>query len=212
MTLDLRLYLVTDPAYQGLDEIVAAAVSGGVTCVQVRDKAGTSAERLATVRRLRAALPPWVAVLVNDDVEVARAGDGLHVGVSDLDPVTARGLLGPDAVIGWSINDIAQLDDAAQVAACNYVAASPVWATETKTDTTEPFGLDGVSELAAMLAGRLPLVAIGGIDGKNAASVAAAGADGIAVVSAICAAPDPKAAAADLLKSIESGLRVRSAI
>lgn len=209
MTLDLRLYLVTDPSYDDLDAIVAAAVAGGVTCVQVRDKNGTSAQREAAVARLRTGLPPSVAVLVNDDLAAARAGDGLHVGVSDTDPVTARALLGPDAVIGWSVNDVAQLEDAEQLAACDYVAASPVWSTPTKTDTTAPFGLDGVRELAALLGGRLPLVAIGGIDRDNVADVVAAGADGIAVVSAICAAEDPSSAAAGLLRAVDQGLATR---
>lgn len=212
MTLDLRLYLVTDPGYDGLDAIVAAAVSGGVTCVQVRDKSGTSADRLATVSRLRSALPKSVAVLANDDLEAAGWGDGVHVGVSDTDPVTARAALGDGAVIGWSVNDLDQLDDERQLAACDYVAASPVWATPTKTDTTAPFGLGGVREIASRLAGRLPLIAIGSIDVDNARDVVAAGADGIAVVSAICAAEDPAAAARALLAAVDQGLQERGAI
>lgn len=212
MTLDLRLYLVTDPGYDGLDAIVAAAVSGGVTCVQVRDKSGTSADRLATVSRLRSALPESVAVLANDDLEAAGWGDGVHVGVSDTDPVTARAALGDGAVIGWSVNDLDQLDDERQLAACDYVVASPVWATPTKTDTTTPFGLEGVCEIASQLAGRLPLIAIGGIDVGNAREVVAAGADGIAVVSAICAAEDPAAAARALLAAVDEGLQERGAI
>lgn len=211
MTPDLRLYLVTDPSYDGLEDIVSAAVVGGVTCVQVRDKAGSSADRYAAVARLREILPPAVAVVVNDDVDAARAGDGIHVGVGDTDPATVRRLLGEDAIVGWSINDLAQLDDVEQMAACTYVAASPVWATLTKTDTTEPFGLDGVSEISARLAGCMPLVAIGGIDRTNAEAVVASGADAIAVVSAICGAPDSTAAAAELLGCVDAGLRSRGA-
>lgn len=209
MTVDLRVYLVTDPAYDDLEGIAAAAVAGGATCVQVRDKAGTPQARAAVIGRLRSVLPAAVAVLANDDVEAARLGDGLHVGVSDTPPSAARAALGPGATIGWSINDLAQLDDADELAACDYVAASPVWATPTKTDTTAPFGLDGVRAIAAGLAGRLPLVAIGGIHAGNAEDVVAAGADGIAVVSAICGAADPAAAARELRACVDAGLRRR---
>lgn len=211
MTPDLRLYLVTDPAYDDLEAIVAAAVAGGVTCVQVRDKSGSSADRAGVVRRLRGALDGGLTVLVNDDLDAAPWGDGLHVGVDDVAPSEAREALGPDAVIGWSINDVAQLADATQLAACDYVAVSPVWATDTKTDTGPPLGLDGVREVAALVAGTLPVVAIGGIDAVNAADVIAAGADGVCVVSAICGADDPRAAAASLRSAVDAALAARGA-
>jgi thiamine-phosphate pyrophosphorylase len=210
MTVDVRVYLVTDPSYDDLESIVAAAVSGGVTCVQVRDKR-PDADRVASVRRLRTLLPPQVAIISNDDVAAAREGHGLHVGLDDVDPRSARILLGPQAVIGWSINELAQLDDEAQLAACDYVAASPVWATPTKTDTTDPFGLDGVRRIAERLGNRLPLVAIGGIDCANAGSVIEAGADGVAVVSAICRAADPRAAATELRTVVDEARRSRGA-
>lgn len=203
---DLRLYLVTDPAYADLDRVVGAAVAGGVTCVQVRDKQAGSDQLAALALRLRADLPAGVAVLANDDVEAARLCDGLHVGVDDLPPAEARELLGPGAVIGWSINDLAQLDDEQQLAACDYVAASPVWTTPTKADADRPWGLSGVRALADALAGRLPLVAIGGIDAGSAGDVVAAGADGVALVSAICGADDPEAAARDLRLVIDHAL------
>lgn len=212
MSIDLRLYLVTDPAYGDLDHIVSEAVAGGVTCVQVRDKAASQADLAATVRRLRKALPAEVAVLANDDVDAAGQCDGLHVGVDDLPPARARELLGSRAVIGWSINDLAQLDDETELAACDYVAASPVWSTPTKTDTGAPFGLVGVSAIAERLRGRLPLVAIGGIDVDNASQVVAAGADGVAVVSAICGADDLGRAAAQLLRVVDEARRTRGAL
>ena len=209
MTLDPRLYLVTDPSHDDLESIVVAAIEGGVTCVQVRDKHGTAADRSRLVRRLRDVLPVDVALVVNDDLEAAPWGDGLHVGVDDVAPSVAREALGPGAVIGWSINDVAQLADTAQLDACDYVAISPVWATATKTDTGAPFGLDGVREVVALVGGRLPVVAIGGIDTSNAAEVIAAGADGICVVSAICGADDPLAAAGELRSIVDAGLALR---
>lgn len=210
MNADVRVYLVTDPSYDDLDSIVVAAVAGGATCVQVRDKR-PGADRVGSVRRLRTMLPDGVAVIANDDVAAAREGHGLHVGLNDIDPRSARALLGPEAVIGWSINDLSQLDDTAQLAACDYVAASPVWATPTKTDTGAPFGLDGVRRIAERLDGRLPLIAIGGIHRGNAAQVIEAGADGVAVVSAICGADDPHAAAAELRAVVDAAHRTRGA-
>jgi thiamine-phosphate pyrophosphorylase len=101
-------------------------------------------------------------------------------------------------VVGWSIHDRDQLGDHRALAACDYVAASPVWPTPTKIDTGTPWGLDGVTELRAGLPPDLPLIGIGGIAAGNADQVITAGADGVAVVSAICAAVDPRSAAAEL--------------
>lgn len=195
---DLRLYLVTDPVFDDLERIVWSAVEGGVTCVQVRDKTASSAGRTALVSSLRAILPRDTVVLANDDVDAARVGDGLHVGADDISPREARAELGAEAVIGWSINTLAQLDDDLQMSACDYVAVSPVWDTPTKPDASAAWGLPGVREVRRRCASRLPVVAIGGIHAENAADVVRAGADGIAVVTAIGSAPDPRAAAHEL--------------
>lgn len=202
---DLRVYLVTDPAHEDLERVVAEAVAGGVTCVQVRDKSATSADRTALTASLRALLPRDTLVLANDDLDAARAGDGLHVGVDDVSPSAARAALGATAVIGWSINDLDQLDDHTQLAACDYLAVSPVWDTATKPDTSLAWGVDGIREVRRR-AGRVPIVAIGGIDAGNAAEVVEAGADGIAVVSAICGADDPRAAAHALRDIVDRSL------
>jgi thiamine-phosphate pyrophosphorylase len=209
---DLRVYLVTDPRHDDLAGIVSEAVAGGVTCVQVRDKDASSTVRGQLVRALRDALPAGITVVVNDDLESARWCDGLHVGVEDVSPSAARHALGPDAVVGWSINDLAQLDDDAELAACSYVAVSPVWATPTKPDASTPFGLSGVRAVAERVAGRLPVAAIGGIDATNAADVVMAGADGVAVVSAVCGAADPRAAAGRLRASVDAALMARGAL
>ena len=212
MTADLRLYLVTDPGTERLDDVVAAAVSGGATCVQVRDKHATTRALTDRARALRAVLPAHVAVIVDDDVEAARAVDGVHVGADDVPPSVARAALGSGAVIGWSINHLDQLRDKTQLAACDYVAVSPVWATTTKPDATEPFGLAGVRAVADLLARRLPLVAIGGIDLDRAADVVGAGADGVAVVSAICSAADPRTAAEQLRRVVDTALAETAAL
>lgn len=209
---DVRVYLVGgDTGDADLAEVAAAAAAGGATIVQARDKSADRAVLTAQTSALQARLGDRVPVIVNDDAALAAtARAGLHIGPDDLHPAAARDLLGPAAIIGWSIHDLAQLADDAALAACDYLAASPVWPTPSKTDTTAPLGLAGVRALRAAMPADLPLVAIGGIDQTNAAAVIAAGADGVAVISAICAAPDPRAAAARLRTAVDRALSHRT--
>jgi thiamine-phosphate pyrophosphorylase len=211
--LDLRLYLVTDPVLVGtraLTEVVLAAVRGGVTCVQLRDKDASDDELSRQAAELLDALwPTGIPLIVNDRVEVARrvGAAGVHVGVHDVTPREARDILGPEPVIGWSVERAEQLGDQRQLAACTYVAASPVWGTGTKTDTAEPWGLSGVQYLRSLTT--LPLVGIGGIDAARAGKLIEAGADGVAVVSAILASPDPEKAAYELRTAVDAALTLR---
>lgn len=198
----LRLYLVVGADACGprdLGDLVRAAVAGGVGCVQLREKRADTRTMLARARLLREVLaeaPRRVPLLINDRVDIALAGgaDGVHLGATDLPATLARQLM-PDGLIGLSLEAPADLA-AAPLGAVDYVAASPVFATASKDDAAAPMGLDGLRALRAATA--LPLVAIAGIDAARAGAVFEAGADGIAVVSAICAAPDPRAAAAAL--------------
>lgn len=205
----LRLHLVTDSALcgaRGMLAVVEAAVRGGVTCVQLREK---SLDTRAFVERARALkawlLPLGVPLLINDRVDVALAcgADGVHVGQSDMAPEDVRRLM-PGGLIGLSVESLAQLD-AAERAPVDYYGISPVFATRSKHDAAPALGLDG---LRAIRAGtRRPLVAIGGIDAGNAAQVMAAGADGLAVVSALCSSADPEATARDLRAYMSPGGR-----
>jgi thiamine-phosphate pyrophosphorylase len=208
MTRDVSLYLVTEP-HHDLERVVAAGVEGGVTLVQVRDKQASTPELVAQVRRLRERVAGRVPVVVNDDVEAARHADGVHVGTSDTTPAQARAALGPDAMVGWSLNDLAQLDDDEQVAACSYVAVSPLWPTATKPDHETPWGLDGLRRVVERVAGRLPVVVIGGIGPDEAAEAVAAGADGVAVVSAVMRASFPATAARALAEAVARGRAAR---
>lgn len=213
MNLDVRLYLVTGEDTSNGRAVVMAAVAGGVTLVQVRAKLGTTAERTGLAQRLALALAPLgVPLVINDDVAAARlvGAAGLHVGPDDMHPAKAREILGPSAVIGWSVHRLNQLADIAALDACDYLAASPVWATPTKTDTTMPLGLEGVRTLRAAMPAHLPLVGIGGVTVANAGEVIRAGADGVAVVSAIWSAPAPAAAAGRLRAVIDAALNERS--
>lgn len=210
----LRLYVVTDPSYTPPDRLVAACVAaaeGGATLVQLRDKDADDETLLNQAIALRDALEPLgVPVVVNDRVDVAaRAGVGVHVGVSDMPPVEAREVLGPQAIVGWSIENFAQLDDAVQLCACSYLAASPVWTTPTKTDTAPPLGLDGISHIRKLTG--LRLVGIGGVNSRaRAAEVVAAGADGVAVVSAVFDAVHPRVAAAELREAVDDAIYART--
>ncbi len=203
---DPTLYLVTDPELargRRLTDVVGAAVRGGVTLVQLRDKHAGGRALLETARALKSVLDPLgVPLLVNDRVDVAHAaGVGCHVGQSDLPAAAARAILGPDAILGVSLDDPEQARaiDPAQV---DYVAHGPFAATATKADAGGAVGAEGLAA-ARRLTG-LPLVAIGGIDARNAAAAVRAGADGIAVVSAIMAAADPEAASRELRAAIDA--------
>ncbi len=191
------LYLVTDAVLagaRGVEAVVQEAVEGGVTIVQWRDKGGCRAAR-PRIRALREWLRArGVPFLINDDVDLALAcdADGLHVGQGDLPCAEARRRLGPQRLVGVSVSTVAEAAQAMRDGA-DYLGVSPIFSTPTKPDAPAPTGLAGLCAIRAAV--RLPLVAIGGIHAGNATDVLAAGADGIAVVSAILAAPDPRAAA-----------------
>ncbi len=207
---DLTLYLVAGPEVtQGrpLHEVVAAAVRGGVTLVQLREKALGDGELIEVARALKGLLAPLgVPLILNDRVEVVRAAgaDGVHLGQDDLDAARAREILGPDRLIGVSAGTP---EEAARVdrTHADYVGIGAVYATATKSDAGPPIGTAGLAALAGELR-PLPVVAIGGIGVGQASEVMATpGVDGIAVVSAICGAPDPEAAARDLRREIDAG-------
>lgn len=194
----LRLYLVTDAdlcARLGVVETVRRAVAGGVTMVQLRDKTATTAERRALAIRLRHALEgSGVPLVINDDVAAAVAADvdGAHIGQGDMSPARARALLGPDKILGLSC-ETPQTVRAADPLIVDYLGLGPVFGTATKTDHAKPVGFEGLADLVALT--RLPTVAIGGLKSAHLRDVQASGADGMAVVSAICGQPDPRAAA-----------------
>jgi thiamine-phosphate pyrophosphorylase len=196
---DLRLYLVIGPdAVLGrpLRDVALAAVSGGATAVQLRQKGGATRAFVEEARALVAALRPHgVPVIVNDRVDVALAADadGVHVGQDDMSPEDARRILGPELLVGLSVTSL-QEARAVNAAVVDYVGIGPVFATASKSDAAPPLGIEGMAQLCRAL--RLPAVAIGGINHRNAAQVLATGVQGIAVVSALCAAENPEHAAA----------------
>lgn len=198
----LRLYLVADRGYAAgrrLRPIVEAAVRAGVTLVQIRDKGDDARAFLSEALELRGALAgSGVPLLVNDRIDIARAigADGVHLGQCDLPPPVARAQLGPDAIVGLSIENRGQVGDGT-FDGVDYLGVGPVFATTTKSDAARPIGLDGLAAIRA--ATRLPMVGIGGIGAANATAVRALGVEGICVVSAILGAADPAQAARALL-------------
>lgn len=203
-----QLCLVTDSALangRSLAGIVAAAVKGGVTLVQLREKTASTRAFIEQARVLKRLLAPLrVPLLINDRIDVALAAgaDGAHVGQQDMPVALARQLLGPAAIIGLSITELGQVRDR-DVELADYLGVGPIFAQSTKLDATPPLGLDGLAEVRR--ASSKPIVAIGGVSAANADAVRSAGADGIAVVSAIMGADDPRAAAAALVSAPKAG-------
>jgi len=207
--IDYSLYLVTDRHLsQGRStvDVVRAAVRGGVTCVQLREKqCSTRAflEEAWAVRRLLDELAVRIPLIVNDRIDIALAigADGVHLGQTDMPIGDARRLAGSLLTIGISAESVADAIRA-EAEGADYIGVSPVFATPTKNDTAPPLGLAGLRAIRAAVS--LPLVGIGGIKAVNAAEIIQAGADGVAVVSAIVSAPCPERAAADLKQRIAS--------
>jgi thiamine-phosphate pyrophosphorylase len=205
MGFDPTLYLVTDPrlgAPRPLLDTVAAAVSGGVTLVQLRDPDAPTRALVETARALVALLRPrGVPLIVNDRVDVALAADadGVHVGQSDMLTADARTLIGPDRILGLSITDASEMrpEDLGSV---DYLGVGPIYLQATKPNAAPPIGPEGLAAIRAMT--RLPIVAIGGVGPANAERLIRAGADGLSVVSALMAAPDPGKAARALIETI----------
>lgn len=203
----LRLYLVTDPdlcGARGVVQTAVAALRGGATMVQLRDKSASDADLTALAVALRRAMAPFGApLIVNDRVAVAAASgaDGVHLGQTDGSAAAARALLGPGAIIGVSVNTsehLARVDGSV----VDYIGCGPVRATATKGDHKTPIGVSGAAALASAAVG--PAVGIGGVDPGLAAALVREGLCGVAVVSALCAAADPAAAAAAFRAAMDS--------
>ena len=193
---DLSLYLVTDTVFCGdfgVAATVAAAVSAGVSVVQLRDPDASDEDFVTLGRAVAAVLAgTGVPLIVNDRVHLVAAigAAGAHVGQGDLDPRFARELLGPEALLGLSVQTLEHVAAARDLGngVIDYLGVGPVWPQATKLDAAEPAGLRRLREIVD--ASRWPCVAIGGVNAERAPSVRAAGAAGIAVVSAICGQPD----------------------
>jgi thiamine-phosphate pyrophosphorylase len=204
--MDPSLYVILDrTAAHGrdLEEILAATIAGGCRLVQLREKEWPTGRLLALAERLRdRCRRADVTFIVNDrvDLAVAVGADGVHLGQDDLPPRAARQLLRPGMVLGRSTHSVAQAREA-QAEGADYIAVGSMFPTQTKPD----FQLVGPALIRAVRpVTKAPLVGIGGVTRENVAQVIRAGADGVAVISAVCGAPDPAAATRDLLAAIRA--------
>jgi thiamine-phosphate pyrophosphorylase len=199
MDTSLATYLVTEDALAaagGTPSVVEAAIAGGVDMVQLREKERTARERYSIGREVRAiCAAAGVPMIVNDRIDLAMAleADGVHLGADDVPVTVARELLGPDAIVGRSV-DGADAAAAAAADGADYVGVGAVYETQTKavSDAQQAVGPDRIAAIATQVA--IPIVGIGGITPDSAGAVIDAGAAGVAVVSAIMADPDPQAA------------------
>ncbi|GAA2184015.1 thiamine phosphate synthase [Brooklawnia cerclae] len=209
---DLGLHLVTDEElpFPRLVDVVADALTGGVTVVQLRAKHASARQLIAQACALSQITRGRAALIVNDRVDVALAAidagarvDGVHVGQDDISPTTARRVLGPTALIGWTANTASHLAEARTMptGTVDYLGVGVIHATDSKPDHPPVLGVDGFAAFAA--ASPLPCVAIGGIVPADVPVLRAVGAAGVAVVSAICHADDPTRAARDLRDGIQ---------
>jgi len=191
--IDLSFYLVLDPQLcepVGMVETARIAVAGGATAVQLRHKHADTRQMVEIGRALQQVLASTSATLViNDDYEAAKelGADALHIGQSDISPSQARGIIGPDMVLGLS-TETPELARAVDADIVDYIGAGPVFSTPTKPDHKAAIGFVGLAEIVK--AAPVSVVAIGGLKQNHIADVFAAGADGIAVVSAICGQND----------------------
>ena len=200
---NLNLYLVTDVPERcryGLLETVRRAVAGGVSIVQYRRDLEDHAAVLAEVLPLRDFLrEAGVPLIINNDVALAVeiGADGIHIGQSDMPVAEARALIGPEMILGLTVANDAEMD-AVDATLVDYVGCGPVFPTISKDDAPADLGVAKWAELAARCP--VPICAIGGLDVERSRAVRATGhCDGIAVVSAICAAEDPEQAARNLV-------------
>jgi thiamine-phosphate pyrophosphorylase len=195
---DYSLYLVTDRRLslgRSNLEIIKAAVAGGVTVVQLRDKEATTRDLYEEGLKIRDFLREWrIPLIINDRLDIALAldADGVHLGQDDMPVAPARKILGKKKIVGASVFTSAEAREA-EAAGADYLGLSPIFVTSTKPELTDQIGIEGIPPIRQSV--RIPLVGIGSLNAGNAFLAVAAGLDGVAVVSAICSHRDPEGAA-----------------
>lgn len=204
--LDFRLYLITDRHRTGdrpLIDVVKAALDGGVRAIQLREKDLSSLELCRLATEMRQLTSQYSAkLIINDRIDIANAveADGIHLGINGIPIRTAHQLLGNDKIIAYSAHAI---DEALQAEAdgADFVTFSPVYHTPSKSSFGPPCGITKLQEAVMKL--KIPVIALGGINIENLTATLSTKVAGIALISAIIAAPDPRSASVSLLKKIE---------
>ena len=202
---DYSLYLVTNKSLslgRGTLEVIQAAVEGGVTMVQLREKEATTREFYQEGLKIRDYLQSKsIPLIINDRIDIVLAldADGVHLGPDDMPVHVARTILGPAKIIGASVLTLDEARTAESLGA-DYLGLSPIFVTKTKPELAYQIGIEGIPFLRRAV--EIPLVGIGSISKANAYQAVRAGLDGVAVVSAICSQPDPKSAAAAIKQEV----------
>ena len=216
---DLRLNAIVDPERAGghdLADLARLCAEGGATLIQLRDKVSETRAMVEAARAIKKALAPLgVPFVVNDRIDVALAAkaDGVHLGPDDMAIEDARAILGRNAIVGLSVKSVVEAE-AAPVDLIDYVGSGGVYVTLSKQQKNAPIGPEGLARIIGALHRRapaLPVCGIAGIDASNAAAVIGAGADGVAVISALSLSPDPAAAARSLRDIVDAVLAKRGA-
>jgi thiamine-phosphate pyrophosphorylase len=213
VTIDFDVYVITDRQQTGnrpLREVVEAALRGGVRALQLREKDLPPRQLYPLARELRQLTHQYGArLLINDRIDVALAADadGVHLTTTSLPIEVTRQLVGAERLIGVSTHNLDEAQAAADGGA-DFVVFGPVFFTPSKAAYGEPVGLDALRAVRAAV--KLPLLAIGGIKQANLEPVLAAGADGVAVISAVIAADDPTSASQDLLAALRATKTARA--
>jgi thiamine-phosphate pyrophosphorylase len=206
LKIDTRLYVITDGTLGGHENITSAALAGGATVVQLRDKQASSRQLYEIALRLRGLLAGAnIPLIVNDRVDIVLGADaqGVHVGPDDLPVAVARRILGAARVVGASAGTVAEAVDAERAGA-DYLGVGPVYPTGTKPDAGAPIGLEGLRRIASSVT--IPVVGIGGITVDNAGDVIEAGAAGVAVISAVAGAEDRVRAVQAIRRAVDVAL------
>ncbi len=204
--IDYSLYLVTNQKLAGdrpIADVVKAAIAGGVTIVQYREKDAPTGIMIDTARQIHAVTrAAKVPLIIDDRVDVMLAIDaeGVHVGQSDMPADLVRKLIGLDKILGVTAKNVQQAIKAEHDGA-DYLGCGDIFGTTSKADAGIPIGLDGFSDRLHSVS--IPVVGIGGINIDNVASVIKTGADGVALISAIASHPYPKIAACQLFEIIQ---------
>ncbi len=204
---DLSVYVVLDPdlcgGFAGMLETARAAAAGGATCIQLRAPDWKKRKLVDCGRAIKKALATFkTSFIINDHADVCLAvdADGLHIGQKDLTPADARLLIGQDRALGLSVSDAMQLS-AVDTTLVDHLGIGPIYATATKKDAATVLGIEGFAALASVKP--CPVVAIGSVKADMAPGLIAAGADGLAVVSAVCGQPDPQEATQLLAEAVK---------
>jgi len=206
----MKLCLITHPKHLVLDhadKIIFDAIQGGVTSVQLRYKGNPSKLRQMALNLMALLRPLHIPLIINDNVQFAKDinADGVHLGQSDLSPIEARHMLGEHKIIGWSIETMEQLEQANQWSCIDYIAASAIFQSKSKTDCKTLWGLAGLKKITQMT--HHPVVAVGGIHQGNVGDIMRHGAIGAALISEIYDHPNPEHAARVLIHEIDRGMR-----